>query len=167
MQDDWMPNLPLDFIPELLQEMKANPKRGLVLLNSHPNKNNFYLKEKFAISSGDISFYFNNPKQEVEQVGQHPYSDWPHIKSKDFINTVGCYKENCKMWECELDYSKRVNRQTAFNVGHVSWNTFVHIGEKLSFNNPWKKSLIAKLEKIGAGWIYKVYKKIKAYFFIS
>tara|TARA_B110000908_G_C10135989_1_gene394491 strand:- start:51 stop:740 length:690 start_codon:yes stop_codon:yes gene_type:complete len=164
MQDDWMPNLSLDFIPALLHQMTLKPEIGLVILNSHSNKSSFQLKEKITCSNGLLSVYTNNLKRDVQQVGQHPYSDWPHIKSKYFLNTVGYYKTNCKMWQCELDYSQRINRQSTVYVGDVSWDTFVHIGEEWSFNNPWKKTLIIKLENIGAGWIYKVYIKLKKRF---
>src|SRR5262249_61884577 len=92
------------------------------------------------------------PGVRVDLVGQHAYTDWPHLKRRAFHDLIGPYQEGTRMWESELDFSRRVNAQTTTLIGDIdNLDAFRHIGQAHSYNWSWHKWVAAALEHLPAG----------------
>lgn len=106
------------------------------------------LEEKATI--GLVRFYGVNPEVDASrQIGTLPnwweierprivtsqnrniYSDTPHLRTREFSEHVGPYREDLPMEECELDYQDRFLQQSQLSAAYSTvYNnaTFVHIG---------------------------------------
>jgi hypothetical protein len=131
--------------------MQNNDDLGMLILNQHPAK--LPVRSLRLVESDTIRVYDNNPHRPVRMVGEHAYTDWPHIKRRSFVDEIGPYKEGVKMWETELDFSRRVNVQTRYFVADIAGtNVFEHIGADLSFNTgPWKTRMAKRIKKLPLG----------------
>ncbi len=144
IQDDWKLGSSGANLTQLVQILLDNPEIGLILLNQHPNKNLPYATR--TISGHDLRIFHNQPEKRLSKVGDHAYSDWPHIKTRQFVNRIGPYDEALQMWDAELDYSRRINNQKDFAVADiVGLVAFEHIGEEYSYNTG---PLHARIKKI-------------------
>jgi hypothetical protein len=69
------------------------------------------------------------------RTGVRPYSDQPHIKSRDFIESIGPYLEGRPMTETEIEFQMRVANQTRWHVAQIdAAPIFTHRGAASSFN---------------------------------
>jgi glycosyltransferase involved in cell wall biosynthesis len=133
LQDDLICHGPPDYLRRAVAVMENVPEIGMVLLNQHPLEPP--IREVRNVLGNKVTLYANDPRRKIRMVGEHAYTDLPHLKRRAFIDAIGPYKQRVKMWESELDYSQRINAQTKYFVGDVhGLNVFEHIGAELSFN---------------------------------
>jgi hypothetical protein len=93
------------------------------------------VRESRQVLQDEVTIYDNGAARQITAVGQHPYTDRAHLKSRAFIEHIGPYKERVPMWECELEYSQRINAQTKCFVADVyGMDVFEHIGAEFSFS---------------------------------
>jgi Glycosyl transferase family 2 len=150
LQDDWECLGPPHYLRRAVTVMEASPEIGMLILRPHPANLGIVRHMK---ANCDVRIYSNHPWRQIAMVGQHAYTDWPHLKRRAFIEAIGLYNETPRMWETELDYSRRVNGQMRFFVADVpTMDAFSHIGQELSFNTgSWRVRYAKRLERIGAG----------------
>lgn len=161
LQDDWQCLGPATYLHSAVEALEASPETGLVLLRPSPNSPP--IQNVVTLRSGALRIYKNHPEMFISSVSQHAYSDWPHLKRKTFVEAIGFYREGCPMWETELDYSQRVNRQNEWFVGDLfPLDAFLHIGEPYSFNWPWKKRVEAQIRQIpGGATLLAAYRRVR------
>lgn len=142
IQDDWeLTPIGAQF-RAAVRAISDTPGLGLFHLNTLPNDQMPHRVEQIA--GLNLRLFDNRPDRPVARVGQHPYSDWPHLKTRDFVQAIGPYDEALPMWDAELDYSQRVNAQTEFVIGDCpDLTAFDHIGAELSYN---KGSLLSRIK---------------------
>jgi hypothetical protein len=76
------------------------------------------------------------PGRSTEPLARNIYSDTPHLKSRQFVELLGFYKEGCTMEATERDFQDRFlcqARLAAALFPQYYNSVFVHIGEKESF----------------------------------
>ncbi len=152
LQDDWECLGPPDYLRRALRAMDLMAEIGMVILYRHPCS--LPVREELPIGNDVIRIYDNKPGSRIRLVGEHAYSDWPHIKRRSFLNLIGMYKECAAMWETELDFSRRVNAQTHYFIAEVTgMDAFRHIRTDLSFNRGSARARWAK--KIESLWLGK------------
>lgn len=142
LQDDWECIGDPCYLKLAVAAMDMAPKLGMVILRPHPNL--LPVLKRVSVETSTLTIYENNPSKRVRRVGEHAYTDWPHLKRKAFHQSLGLYKEGVPMWETELDFSQRVNAQTAQYVGDLGFIAFEHIGEALSYNESSKKRSLSE-----------------------
>lgn len=49
-----------------------------------------------------------------------PYSDWPHLKRRNFVDSMGQYLENVPMTVVETEYQKRIATQRRWRVAQIA-----------------------------------------------
>ncbi|MGJ0507143.1 MAG: glycosyltransferase [Methylocystis sp.] len=150
IQDDWVCVGPPNYLRRAVAVLETNNDVGLVICRPHPR----CLGERRRAEVGDdaVRIFDNDPRRQVKMVGDHAYTDWPHLKRRLFIQTIGEYKESRRMWETELDYAQRVNAQTRYFIADiVGLDAFRHIGQALSYNHgPLAGRIAAHFEKYSA-----------------
>lgn len=130
LQDDFDCHGPSDYLCRAVAAFHAHSELGLVRFfginaDQHrwrePDRNGFSL----LLRPSD------------DELGmQHIYSDLPHLKSRKFIQSMGEYREGCRMEETELDYVRRFLQQREFEAGFfpdLNSHLFEHTGEASSF----------------------------------
>jgi glycosyltransferase involved in cell wall biosynthesis len=162
IQDDWICLGPGNYLKRAIAALEASPDIGMLILRPHTNRLKLSHEKEF-ISENEFFLFENKLHEEIRQVGLSAYTDWPHLKKKEFILDIGTYLEGKPMWDAELDYSQRINSQATWRIADCeNLNIFEHIGENYSYNWPWKKRVHYLLEKVpGGGCFLKYYKKIK------
>jgi GT2 family glycosyltransferase len=161
IQDDWECVGPPDYLRQALNIFNLRPEVGMVLMNAHPK--DLPTKSNHRIDDYTVKVHVNRPKRLITMVGKHAYTDWPHLKTKAFIEEIGPYKEKVPMWETELDYSRRVNSQSSWFIAEVTGAAaFRHIGENLSFNTgSFRQRLFGLVRKIpGASLVLDKLKRV-------
>ena len=150
LQDDWECCGPADYLQRAIAAMDAAPDCGMVLLL--PSPNSLPLLRTIDLPSGQLRLYANQPETPPGSVNDHAYSDWPHLKRREFTKAVGSYREDRPMWDTELDYSRRVNAQKRWFVADMPQvSAFRHIGEAYTYNWPWKKRFEHIVRKVPGG----------------
>ena len=150
LQDDWECVGPPDYLKDALAILQARADIGMVICCRHPAE--LAGTHCFRIGAGNVRVFPNNPAAKISKVGQHAYTDWPHLKRRAFHKDLGFYREDLEMWETELDFSRRVNAQTTHYIADMNINAFRHIGADLSFNTGnWKARVGRIVEKIPGG----------------
>lgn len=150
LQDDWECCGPRDYLHKAIEAMEAAPDCGMVLLRPSPNSPP--LLRSIDLPTAQLRLYANRPEAPPGSVNDHAYSDWPHLKRREFIKAVGPYREDCPMWDTELDYSRRVNAQVRWFVADLPQvDAFRHIGEAYTYNWPWKKRVERIVRKVPGG----------------
>ncbi len=150
IQDDWECRGPADYLSTALAAMEAAADCGLILLRPSPNAHQ--LHRIMELRSGTMRLYANRPDAPPATVADHAYSDWPHLKRRGFVDSVGFYCEGRPMWDTELEYSRRVNAQARWHVADMPQiDAFRHIGESYSYNWPWKKRIEHLVKKLPYG----------------
>lgn len=150
LQDDWECRGPSTYLQMAVAILSARPELGLLLFK--PKSQPLKMREAFDYDNIHVRVYDNGSAVSQTNVGQFPYSDWPHLKTKRFVDVIGPYGEGRPMWETELDYCQRVDKQMAFYVADSpDLDVFGHIGEAHSYNWPWKKRAEHILKRIPGG----------------
>jgi glycosyltransferase involved in cell wall biosynthesis len=162
LQDDWRCLGPPNYLRRALAVMEAHADVGMVICRPHPR--DLPVVRSVQVGDDTIRIFKNDPCRTVGMVGEHGYTDWPHLKRREFIKAIGSYKEGHRMWVTELDYARRVNAQTRYAVADiVGMDAFGHIGAELSYNSgPLAGRLASKLERFApAGPLVQVARKLK------
>ena len=151
LQDDQICHGPRDYLRRAVSILQSAPNIGMLLLFHHTGTP--AIREIQKIAENEVTIYANEPTRRINVVGEHAYSDRAHLKRRSFIQMIGPYKERVSMWECELDYSQRVNAQITFFVAEVyGLNVFEHVGTEFSFNTGNLKTRIGRqLDKMPFG----------------
>ncbi len=138
LQDDWVCRGPADYLLRAVAALEAASEVGMLIMNRHPNP--LPVRDLRPFDHGVLRIFDNRPEVRVEMVGQHAYTDWPHLKRRSFHDHLGPYAEGVPMWDMELDFSSRANSQTNTFIADIEGlDVFEHIGEAHSYNWPWKK----------------------------
>lgn len=155
LQDDWECQGPRDYLRRAAIALGEVHEVGMVILKRYPNP--LPIREFRQFKRGRLRIFDNRPQVLIERVGEHAYTDWPHLKRRSFHDLLGLYAEDVPMWRMELDFSRRANAQTATFIADLEkLDVFRHIGEEYSYNMPWKKRItmwISRLPVIGPGTI--------------
>jgi len=151
IQDDWLCQGPPDYLSRALAALESRPEVGMVILNEHPM--NLPVRTMTSVGGHVVRIYDNFPNKRIKIVGENAYTDWPHLKRREFHQKLGLYKEGVHMATCELDFSRRVNLQQSYFIADVvGLNVFKHIGAHLSYNtNTVPARIVKKLERIPGG----------------
>ncbi len=143
LQDDWECLGPPDHLRRAVIALSAAPDVGMVILNQHPMP--LPVVRRHAFGGGVLRVFDNRPEIPVNIVGEHAYTDWPHLKRRTFHERLGLYKEGVPMWEMELEFSQRVNAQRdTFIADLEGTDVFKHTGAEHSYNAGSKKVRLAK-----------------------
>lgn len=152
LQDDWICQGPRDYLVEALSVIREATDIGMLLLNQHGGHSQIAYSEQGPRFT--VRRHRHDPLKVSRNAGDYAYSDWPHLKTRDFTRAIGPYLESLKMWDTELDYCRRVNSQADYLVADIEGSQiFVHIGEELSFNRPMKKVLNSYIMQFAIGRI--------------
>lgn len=144
LQDDWRCLGPPDYLHRAVAALQADSDVGMVILNQHPNP--LPVRNRRAFDGGVLRIFENRPEIHVNMVGEHAYTDWPHLKRRSFHDQLGLYREAVPMWEMELDFSQRANAQIAtFIADIVGMDSFSHIGFDYSYNTGAWRARLAKV----------------------
>ncbi|MDZ4056151.1 MAG: glycosyltransferase [Polynucleobacter sp.] len=148
IQDDWECLGPSDYLVRAVRLLQWRSDIGMVLLNSHPHPQ--LGGDLLPFGNSTVKIHQNRPGRRVRLVGEHAYTDWPHLKTRAFREKIGLYQEGVPMWKMELDYSRRVNAQVELHIAEfVKQSAFTHIGAELSYNNGSLRSCVmAKIRSI-------------------
>jgi glycosyltransferase involved in cell wall biosynthesis len=151
LQDDWECIGPRDYLRRAVGVMEARREVGMVICRPHPRR--IAERSRPMVGADTVRIFANDPTRPVRAVGEHGYTDWPHLKRRAFVDAVGPYKGGHRMWETELDYARRVNAQTEYFVADiVGLDAFRHIGEELSYNRgPLTARISMALERYALG----------------
>lgn len=149
LQDDWGCQGPADYLRRAVAAIDTVPDVGMVILKRHPNP--LPVREFRAFNQSRLRIFDNRPNVQITTVGEHAYTDWPHLKRRSLHDRLGLYAEGVPMWEMELDFSRRFNAQADVFVADIEGlDAFEHIGEAYSYNWPWKKRVIHIADKFWA-----------------
>lgn len=148
LQDDWECVGPPDYLARALAVLEANQDVGVVICRPHPRV--LPMRRTAHVGNDVVRVFDNEPARTVRMVGEHGYTDWPHLKRRAFIDAIGPYRQGRRMWETELDYARRVNAQTRYYIADiVGLDAFKHIGAEVSYNTgPLAGRVAAKLERV-------------------
>lgn len=150
LQDDWVCEGPADYLMRAIDSLASEAELGMLILFEHPSV--LPVRRTVATRYGALRIYDNCVDRQVAVVGQHAYTDQPHIKRRMFHEQLGPYREGVPMWEMELEFSRRVNAQSSIFIGDlVGLNAFRNIGEAHSYNWPWKKRVQKALDGTATG----------------
>jgi len=143
LQDDWMCQGAVDYLRRATAAIRAAPDIGLIILNQHPMP--LPIRRKETIGEDTLRIFDNRPNTKVKMVGEHAYTDWPHLKRRAFHEQLGFYAEGVPMWEMELDFACRVNAQTTTFIADIEGlDGFSHIGADHSYNTGTRRARLAK-----------------------
>jgi len=139
LQDDWLTPIKGDFIESSIELMAKNPDVMMVRFDyapdTIPSDIEFYEKNKYK--DGEFLILKSNKSKILLSQRYSPYSDWPHIKNRDFHNTLGLYKENVPMTTMELDFVERFSSQNIVKIGYIS---NIYYFEDIGMYNSWNPS---------------------------
>ncbi|MBB4200277.1 hypothetical protein GGD83_004106 [Rhodoblastus sphagnicola] len=140
LQDDWVCQGPSHYLRDAVEIMSRRPELGMLFFHKNPMP--LVVRETIAIDGGVLRIFENIPGDRRQQA----YSDRPHLKSREFVQALGLYLESRKMWECELEFTDRVNGQNRFFIGQSSAHErlFSDIGADHSHNLSSRKVKLAK-----------------------
>jgi hypothetical protein len=133
LQDDWSCKGPPDFLQAGIEALEQFPDVGMVRYRPPP----FDLpgEARLTRSGNRVIVYQNRPYERSHTMADHPYTDNPHIKRREFHELIGYYKEKVPMTVMELEFSRRVAGQENLRVALLEgYNVFSHTGEAHSFN---------------------------------
>ncbi len=82
--------------------------------------------------------------QLIEQQHKTLYSDTPHLKSNNFHNKYGFFKEGVPMTEMEIEFATNFAKYSSGSIIFSASDQFVHTGADNSFNPSKKKTRIYK-----------------------
>ncbi len=71
-------------------------------------------------SSGVKYRVFANDQLPWIRSGVRPYSDWPHLKRRNFVDSIGQYIENVPMTVVETEFQKRIATQRRWRVAQIA-----------------------------------------------
>lgn len=143
LQDDWQCVGPPDYLRRAVSALRVASDVGMLILNEHPEA--LPVRRRQTFEYGEMRVYDNRPEVIVNMVGEHAYTDWPHLKWKSFHDRLGLYKEGVPMWETELEFSCRVNAQATTYIADIKrMNIFSHVGADYSYNSASRKVRLAK-----------------------
>ena len=135
LQDDWECVGPPDYLMNALRALQSFPAIGCVICRSHPARGLKWSEREVPGTGARVRVFENEPSKQLAMVGESSYTDWPHLKTRAFVTTIGPYRERVKMWDCELDYARRVNAQSEYVIADLAGtDAFRHIGAELSYN---------------------------------
>ncbi len=151
LQDEWRCLGPPDYLHRAVAALQTDSDVGMVILNQHPNA--LPVRNRKAFEGSVLRIFENRPEIRVNMVGQHAYTDWPHLKRRSFHVQLGLYKEAVPMWEMELDFSRRANAQTNTFVADIEgMDVFSHIGFDYSYNTgSWRARLARVISSLPCG----------------
>ena len=158
LQDDWVCLSPSDYLQKGVRVLADVSEVGLVLFKQHPVRP--AIRSQRTVGPDQIRVYDNNTTKPILYVGQNAYSDWPHLKRREFHRDLGLYKENVSMANCELDFAQRVGVQTKHYIADiVGLDAFEHIGAELSYQPVNFKARLARtIESVSLGkYMYHEY----------
>lgn len=164
IQDDWECRGPADYLRRAVASLQAAPEVGMVILNRHPNP--LPVRGFHTFEHGMLRVFDNRPSVAISRVGEHAYTDWPHLKHRSFHEKLGLYAEGIPMWEMELEFSRRANAQTETFIADIEgMDVFEHIGEAYSYNRPWKKRVIRWVSgmPVAGPFLYRIRKYFRRY----
>jgi glycosyltransferase involved in cell wall biosynthesis len=131
LQDDWECRGPSGYLRDAVELLERHPEIGLVRFYGldYPDRDLVPL----ATTAEPCCSILPDPL--CESLTRTLYSDTPHLKSRQFVDLLGFYKEGCTMEDCERDYQGRFllqHRMAAALFPQYYNSVFVHIGEKES-----------------------------------
>ena len=148
LQDDWIFVGQPSYLTDAIEVLQSDPEVGIVQLTEVWSD----LPTERRVTQGGVEYFvFRNDRLPWHRAcDRRPYSDWPHVKSVQFIKEIGSYLEGVRMSETENDFKRRVANQGHWRIAHISsWNSFVHIGVERSHNPGGKRNkFFAFLQKI-------------------
>jgi glycosyltransferase involved in cell wall biosynthesis len=130
LQDDWVCAGPPDFIERGVQVFQSRDDVGMVRFMAPES----YLPYRIADGPDGLPVRIYRPQPGSEC---WIYSDWPHLKSRRFIDFIGPYRESRSMQETEMDMRERYHRQSRYVVAYIEgYEMFEHVGEAESHRTP-------------------------------
>lgn len=130
LQDDWACAGPADFLERGVRLLATRPDLGMVrFMAPEPD---FPWEEDAGPDGAAIRIYRPQPEH-----ARWVYSDWPHLKSRAFIEFIGPYAESRYMQRTEIDMRDRFNAQDRYAAAYIEGcEMFRHIGGELSHRRP-------------------------------
>lgn len=130
LQDDWACAGPADFLERGVRLLAARPDLGIVRFLAPEAHIPF--EEERGPDGGAIRIYRPQPEH-----AWWVYSDWPHLKSRAFIDFIGPYAESRYMQRTEIDMRDRFNAQQRYALAYIEGcQMFRHIGGEVSHRQP-------------------------------
>ncbi|MCB9853107.1 MAG: glycosyltransferase family 2 protein [Phycisphaerales bacterium] len=140
LQDDWECVPPRDFVQAALELFEERADVQMIRLRRSADGVPF---ERYTTKSNRVANIYENGHFAAS--GISPYTDTPHIKRRSFHEALGPYLEGVRMWDCELDFCRRVDARPDVKIAFIEgYACFHHTGEDVSFNASAKKARIYK-----------------------
>lgn len=141
IQDDWIYTGEASFLKEAIEILKSDADIGIVQLTPVNSDVSFEVR---STSTGCLYKVFKPDRAPWHRhCSLRPYSDNPHVKSRNFIKDIGAYLEGVRMSVTENDYKFRVANQNKWLVAQImKSDLFKHIGFDESMNIPVKKNYV-------------------------
>lgn len=130
LQDDWECSGPSDFLEQGVALLESNPELGVVRFMK-PEPHIPY--ETTTTSAGaQVRVYVPQPGS-----GWYVFNDWPHLKSRAFIEFLGPYRVSRYMQRTENDIRDRFNAQSRYALAYIEgYELFGHIGKEATHRKP-------------------------------
>jgi glycosyltransferase involved in cell wall biosynthesis len=132
VQDDWKCQADHSFLNDVYEFIGLSSDVGVVQLTAVgtdlPVEHRFFGETSFRVCRNDHLPW-------MRHCSVRPYSDQPHLKRREFIESVGPYLERVPMAVSENDYKRRVANQSRWKVALLEGpSRFVHTGAEVSLN---------------------------------
>lgn len=159
LQDDWLCRGPVDFLEAAVCVLQERKDIGMVRFRpisvDAPH-------ERYQTQSGLVARVYES--NIFARTGQYAYTDNPHLKTKEFHDALGPYREHVPMTTMELDFSRRVDEQTRFRVAFIDgYDVFEHIGAAHSFNPSARRAALGARLRANpvTRWPFQLYLRLR------
>lgn len=132
LEDDWLCTGPADFLARGVELLRARPEIGIVRYTR-------VFSDSDELPPHEVPGWDSTVKIFRPEAGSDYflYSNHPHLKSREFMEYMGPYKESRYMQRSEFDMRDRFNAQSRYAAALIEGcDSFAHIGEESSHRRP-------------------------------
>jgi len=130
LQDDWICMSYPGYLRDAVAALRACPDVGMVVLDAWSGAITQEVRRL-----GNIDLRVLTAVSPDSGLRGRTYTDWPHVKRRDFHDIVGWYLEGAPMTVTENAMTDAVGRQDRYKAAILEGGApFTHIGDRYSFN---------------------------------
>jgi len=158
LQDDFVCQKRCDFIQESLEVFHEVPEIGYI---RYGDVSHLKCYKPLTTSSG-LRVRSFDWQQDDPEFGIYVYSDRPHLKRREFHETMGWYAEGLPVGQTEDEFCRRCLTVAPWGVGYIEgYDLFETIGVLSTRVDRWRQNLRARIGRGGLGRsVLKVYDRL-------
>ena len=149
LQDDFVCRKRCDFIQESLEVLREVPEIGIIRYGEVWALNRY----RVVTTSSGLKVRSFDWQQDDPKYGLYVYSDHPHLKRREFHETLGWYAEGLPVGKTEDEFCRRFLAAKRWRLGYIEgYDLFENIGMGTSTRpDRWRSKLRGTLESKGPG----------------